>query len=177
MLEPACSASTAPITATATAIFAPLNSAGQRGRRLDAAERLKARGVERAHELAQLGVDPRQAVERGHDDREEADQADDRQLGREAEAEPDDEQRGDDHDRDGLGGDEQGVDGAAQRAREVHRDGAGDPGRDRDDDAEQNLPAVTRKLSHSSARSFHSAEATSCGRGQQESRSDAAQGA
>ena len=55
--SPAYSANTAPITATATAIFAPL----QRGRAarpaLDVAERLPARGVERAQQLELVGVD------------------------------------------------------------------------------------------------------------------------
>ncbi len=87
-LEPACSANTAPMTATATAIFAPRQRAGQRGRQLDAAERLPARGVERAHQLEQLGVDAAQPVERRDDDREEADERDDRELRRDAEAEP-----------------------------------------------------------------------------------------
>ena len=60
--EPAHSANTAPITATAAAIFAPVNAGGQRGGRLEEAQPLPARGVERAQQLARVGVDVAQPV-------------------------------------------------------------------------------------------------------------------
>jgi len=112
---------------------------GERGRALDVAERLGAGGVERAHELAQVGIHRGEAVERRHDDGEEADQADDGELRGEVVAEPRHEQRRHDHDRNGLRGHEQGIGGAAQGAREVDGHRQRDACGQRHGDAEQHL--------------------------------------
>ena len=82
-----------------------------------------------------------QRVERRHDDREEADERDDRtSFGAEAEAEPGDQQRRDEDDRDRLG-----ARSAAGRRRgaagveEVQRDGERDAEDERDEQAEPDL--------------------------------------
>ena len=170
--------STAPITATATAIFAPREQRRQRGGQLDVAEGLPARGVQRAQELDLVGVD---AAERRRASLTTTGKKQMRAMiasfGRHAEAEPDHEQRRDDHDRDRLRRHEQRIE---RRAAASGESGGRRPGRRRPR-ARRAMPsstscAVTTRCPSSRPRSLHSASATSLGRGEQEVRRRAPSG-
>ena len=95
---------------------------GQGGRRLEEAQPLPAARVERAQQLARVGVGVAQAVVEVDRDREEADERDDQQLRREPEAEHEHEQRRDHGDRHGLRADHERAQRAPHDARDVHGD-------------------------------------------------------